>query len=235
MTTLWFRHLRSQDRIGCRETARDSRAARDQPPALGELDASYLTRLREIGGLESYPNRTKDRTPWTTRSGRSASAPARRATEHAFGGAGAGRQYSLLGDAEFDECAVWEAILDPAMAELAEIVWVVDLNRQSLGRVVPHLTADRLRGMFSPALRRRGAAQAAVGEGSDSRGRRADRRAGRGRPYRPRSPASDGHDLGALDRAFAAIDDSRTHVISAYTVKGHGLPTQGLPQNHASR
>ena len=26
----------------------------------GELDGSYLTRLRDLGGLQSYPSRTKD-------------------------------------------------------------------------------------------------------------------------------------------------------------------------------
>ena len=62
-----------------------------------------------------------------------------------------GRQYSLLGDAELDEGAVWEAVVDPGVAELGEIVWVVDVNRQSLDRVVPLITADRLRGMFSAA------------------------------------------------------------------------------------
>ena len=62
-----------------------------------------------------------------------------------------GRQYSLLGDAELDEGAVWEAIVDPGVAELGEVVWVVDVNRQSLDRVVPLITADRLRGMFSAA------------------------------------------------------------------------------------
>src|ERR1035437_4241965 len=49
----------------------------------------------------------------------------------------AGRQYSLLGDAELDEGAVWEAIVDLGVAELGEVVWVVDVNRQSLDRVVP--------------------------------------------------------------------------------------------------
>ncbi len=37
------------------------------------------------------------------------------------------------------------------MAELGEIVWVVDVNRQSLDRVVPLIAADRLRGMFTAA------------------------------------------------------------------------------------
>ena len=67
------------------------------------------------------------------------------------GRAGAGRQYSLVGDAELDEGAVWEAILDPAVAELGELVWIVDLNRQSLDRVVPNIAAGRLEAMFAAA------------------------------------------------------------------------------------
>ena len=62
-----------------------------------------------------------------------------------------GRQYSLVGDAELDEGACWEAILDPMVAELGEVVWIVDLNRQSLDRVVPNIGAPRLQGMFAAA------------------------------------------------------------------------------------
>jgi pyruvate dehydrogenase E1 component len=43
-----------------------------------------------------------------------------------------------------------------------------------------------------------------------------------------------GHDLGALDAAFAAIDDERPTVILAYTIKGYGLPIEGHPQNHSA-
>ncbi|NKQ55444.1 pyruvate dehydrogenase, partial [Amycolatopsis sp. K13G38] len=60
-------------------------------------------------------------------------------------------QYSLVGDAELDEGAVWEAIMDPMVAELGEVVWIVDLNRQSLDRVVPNIGAPRLAGMFGAA------------------------------------------------------------------------------------
>ncbi|MFG3438742.1 pyruvate dehydrogenase [Nonomuraea sp. NPDC047897] len=282
MTTLWFRHLRAQDRVSVKPHASPVLHAINY--LLGELDASYLTRLREFGGLESYPSRTKDPDPvdYSTGSvGIGATAPiwgaiARRYTEHAFGGAGTGRQYSLLGDAELDEGAVWEAILDPVVAELGEIVWVVDLNRQSLDRVVPHLAADRLRGMFAAAgwqvltvkygsrleelfSRPGGAALRAridampnpeyqrvlrcdaaelrrrlPGEGPD-RDAVAELIAGLDDDVLSAAIANlGGHDLGALDRAFAAIDDSRPTVIFAYTVKGHGLPTQGHPQNHAS-
>ena len=43
-----------------------------------------------------------------------------------------------------------------------------------------------------------------------------------------------GHDFGALRAAYAQIDDTKPTVIIAYTVKGHGLPTEGHPQNHSS-
>ncbi|MFC6880289.1 transketolase-like TK C-terminal-containing protein [Actinomadura yumaensis] len=67
------------------------------------------------------------------------------------GRVGVGRQYSLLGDAELDEGACWEAVLDPMVGELGEVVWIVDLNRQSLDRVVPEIGAGRLQGMFASA------------------------------------------------------------------------------------
>ena len=62
---------------------------------------------------------------------------ARRYVNTLLGAGGTGRQWSLVGDAELDEGAVWEAVLDPMVAELGEVVWIVDLNRQSLDRVVP--------------------------------------------------------------------------------------------------
>lgn len=43
-----------------------------------------------------------------------------------------------------------------------------------------------------------------------------------------------GHDIQTLRTAFQQIDDTRPTVIIAYTVKGHGLPIEGHPQNHSS-
>jgi pyruvate dehydrogenase E1 component len=157
MTSLWFRHLQPNDRVSVKPHASPVLHAINY--LLGELDESYLTRLREFGGLQSYPSRIKDPDPvdYSTGSvGIGATAPiwgalARRYVETTFGGAHTGRQYSLLGDAELDEGAVWEAILDPAVAELGELVWIVDLNRQSLDRVVPIIAADRLQQMFAAA------------------------------------------------------------------------------------
>ncbi len=58
------------------------------------------------------------------------------------------RYISLVGDAELDEGAVWEAIAEPALMDLHNIVWVVDLNRQSLDRVIPGIREHSWREMF---------------------------------------------------------------------------------------
>ena len=63
---------------------------------------------------------------------------------------GEGRS-TVVGDAELDEGACWEAIVDPMAGELGEVVWIIDVNRQSLDRIVPILGVPRLEGMFSAA------------------------------------------------------------------------------------
>ena len=157
MTSLWFEHLRAGDRVSVKPHASPVLHAINY--LLGSLDESYLTTLRAFGGLQSYPSRSKDPDPvdYSTGSvGIGATAPiwgalARRYVADHFGGAAGGRQYSLLGDAELDEGACWEAICDPMVAELGEVVWIVDLNRQSLDRVVPSIGVTRLQGMFAAA------------------------------------------------------------------------------------
>jgi len=157
MTALWFEHLTSADRVSVKPHASPLLHAINY--LLGELDVSFLTSLRSFGGLQSYPSRTKDPDPvdYSTGSvGIGATAPiwgalAGRYVDSHFQARPAGRQYSLVGDAELDEGACWEAILDPMVAELGEVVWVVDLNRQSLDRVMPSTSSARLRGMFAAA------------------------------------------------------------------------------------
>ena len=157
MTALWLEQLGAGDRVSVKPHASPVLHALEY--LLGQLDASYLPTLRQFGGLQSYPSRLKDPVPadYSTGSvGIGATAPiwgalARRYTDAHFGTGGIGRQWSLVGDAELDEGAVWEAVLDPMVAELGEVVWVVDLNRQSLDRVVPMMGATRLQGMFAAA------------------------------------------------------------------------------------
>ena len=58
MTALWFGHLDGQDKVAVKPHA--SPVYHAIKYLTGELDGSYLTRLRELGGLQSYPSRTKD-------------------------------------------------------------------------------------------------------------------------------------------------------------------------------
>src|ERR1700761_6559700 len=104
MTALWFAHLEAPDRVSVKPHASPVLHAINY--LLGELDEQYLPRLREFGGLQSYPSRSKDPDPvdYSTGSvGIGATAPiwgalARRYIEATAGGAGSGRQFSLLGD-----------------------------------------------------------------------------------------------------------------------------------------
>ncbi|MGC4897495.1 transketolase-like TK C-terminal-containing protein [Micromonospora sp. DT31] len=157
MTALWLETLGPEDRVSVKPHASPVLHALEF--LLGWLPAEKLTTLREFGGLQSYPSRLKDPVPadYSTGSvGIGATAPiwgaiARRYVNTQFGTGGSGRQWSLVGDAELDEGAVWEAVVDPMVAELGEVCWVVDLNRQSLDRVVPTMGAARLQGMFAAA------------------------------------------------------------------------------------
>ncbi|MFB9654816.1 transketolase-like TK C-terminal-containing protein [Pseudarthrobacter oxydans] len=157
MTSLWFGQLRPEDRVSVKPHA--SPVLHGINYLLGSLEENYLTTLREFGGLQSYPSRSKDPDPvdYSTGSvGIGATAPiwgaiSRRYTETVSGVPSRGRQYSLVGDAELDEGAVWETVLDSNVADLGEIVWIVDLNRQSLDRVVPNIAAGKFERLFAAA------------------------------------------------------------------------------------
>lgn len=157
MTALWFHELRAEDRVSIKPHASPVWHAINY--LFGELDDDDMTSLRSFGGLQSYPSRTKDPVPadYSTGSvGIGATAPiwgsiARRYVDSTLKPIGLGRQYSLVGDAELDEGAVWEAVIDPDVKHLGEIVWIVDLNRQSLDRVIPDIAAGRIEAMFDAA------------------------------------------------------------------------------------
>src|ERR671921_341259 len=143
MTALWFAHLEAPDRVSVKPHASPVLHAINY--LLGRLDRRYLTTLREYGGLQSYPSRIKDpdQVDYSTGSvGIGATAPIWGALAHRYVAGHfdvpvGGRQIALIGDAELDEGAIWEAIVDPMVAKLGEVMWVVDLNRQSLDRVLP--------------------------------------------------------------------------------------------------
>jgi pyruvate dehydrogenase E1 component len=157
MSALWFAHLRAPDRVSVKPHASPVLHAINY--LLGRLEPRYLTELRAFGGLQSYPSRSKDPDPvdFSTGSvGIGATATlwsglAHRYVAGHFEVPRGGRHVALLGDAELDEGAVWEALVDPMVAQLGEALWIVDLNRQSLDRVVPDIAAGRLGAMFEAA------------------------------------------------------------------------------------
>ncbi|RGC69874.1 Pyruvate dehydrogenase E1 component [Micromonospora sp. MW-13] len=157
MTALWFAHLDAEDRVAVKPHA--SPVFHAVQYLLGNLDRSYLPRLRARGGLQSYPSRTKDPdgVDFSTGSvGLGAAAPlfaavTRRYVDAHFGERPHSRFVALIGDAELDEGNIWEAVADPATTGLGNVMWLVDFNRQSLDRVVPGVRINQWRGQFEAA------------------------------------------------------------------------------------
>ncbi len=155
MTALYLADLRAEDRVSVKPHASPVLHAIEY--LLGRLDRSYLTRLRDFGGLQSYPSRTKDPYPvdFSTGSvGLGSAAPlfaalADRFTASRLGVSTGGRFISLLGDAELDEGNIWEALAEPLARKLGNVLWIVDLNRQSLDRVIPGIRAAELEAQFT--------------------------------------------------------------------------------------
>ena len=157
ITALYFHFLKSGDRVSIKPHA--SPAFHAAQYLLGNLDRKYLTTLREYKGLQAYPSRTKDPDPvdFSTGSvGLGAVAPVFAALSGEynklhFGEVTSNRFISLIGDAELDEGNVWETVAEEAIQSLGNVIWIIDLNRQSLDRVIPGVRASRLKGLFAGA------------------------------------------------------------------------------------
>lgn len=155
MTALYFAHIGKDDRVAVKPHASPVLHAIEY--LLGNLERHQLLSLREFGGLQAYPSRTKDpfRVDFSTGSvGLGAAATlfgalTRRYVDAHFGTRPRSRFIALIGDAELDEGNIWEAITEEAAAGLGEVCWIIDLNRQSLDRIVPGIRAGHLEHMFS--------------------------------------------------------------------------------------
>ena len=154
LTALYFHFLQEGDRVSIKPHA--SPVFHAIQYLLGQLPVDYLTTLRAYKGLQAYPSRTKDpdRVDFSTGSvGLGVVAPAfaalaQKYTQAHFGSVTSNRFVALVGDAELDEGNVWEAVLDEALEGLDNLLWIVDLNRQSLDRVIPGIRAARLKRLF---------------------------------------------------------------------------------------
>ena len=122
----------------------------------GRLDEADLGGLRAFGGLQAYPSRRKNPAIVDLSTG-SMGLGAVAAT---FGGlasrylADHGRRATperyivMVGDAELDEGNVWEALGEEVVRHLGNVLWIVDVNRQSLDRVVADARPRQLAEMF---------------------------------------------------------------------------------------
>lgn len=157
MTSLYFDYMRAGDRISVKPHASPVYHAIQY--LLGNLDGKYMKMLRGFHGLQAYPSQTKDPDCVDFSTGSVGLGPVApnfaalteeylRSHLHFYDRAPR-RYISLVGDAELDEGSIWEAISEPEMAELDNVLWVVDLNRQSLDRIIPGIRVQSWREMFA--------------------------------------------------------------------------------------
>lgn len=156
-TALWFGHLERDDLVSVKPHGAPVYHAIQY--LLGQIDEQQLRSLRMFHGLQPYPSRTKDPEPpdFTTGSvGLGSIAPLfsalteRWLDSHGFD-AVPRRFISIMGDAELDEGSTWEAIHEPMFLDLDRVLWIVDVNRQSLDRFIPQRTTERIGAMFRGA------------------------------------------------------------------------------------
>jgi pyruvate dehydrogenase E1 component len=154
LTTLYFGALRSDDLVAVKAHAAPAFYACRY--LRGHLPQSALAELRAFGGLQAYPSRRKNPEIVDLSTG-SMGLGAVQATFCALGAQYLadhgrrtlpGRIIVMVGDAELDEGNVWEALAEETVARLGRVLWIVDVNRQALDRVVPDARTRQLGAMF---------------------------------------------------------------------------------------
>ena len=157
MTALWFAHISGEDKVAVKPHA--SPVYHAIKYLTGELRPVVPHHVAPAGRAAGLPVAHQG--------------PRRGRLLHRLGGPGRGgppvrgrhpplrrpplrpppsaRFIAIVGDAELDEGNVWEAISDPTTADLGNVTMVIDLNRQSLDRVIPDIQATRLMSFFGDA------------------------------------------------------------------------------------
>lgn len=148
MTALYFHTLRPNDKVSVKPHAGPVLHAIHY--LLGQQTRAKLEQFRGLGGVQSYPSRTKDTIPVDFSTGSVGLGVAVTAfsslvqdylvahgqlTEEETG-----RMIALMGDAELDEGNIYECLIEGYKHDLRNCWWVVDYNRQSLDAT----TADRM-------------------------------------------------------------------------------------------
>jgi pyruvate dehydrogenase E1 component len=154
MTALYFAMLRPQDHVAVKPHA--SPVLHAIQYLLGRLPQSMLTTLRDFGGLQAYPSRTKDPDGVTISTGSVGLGAAatifgaltQRYIRDHFGPRPLGRYIALVGDAELDEGNIPEALGEASAYGLSDLWWIIDINRQSLDHIAPEGQVGQIARMF---------------------------------------------------------------------------------------
>ncbi len=148
MAALYFHALRPQDKVAVKPHAGPVLHAIHY--LIDEQSRELMEKFRGLGGVQSYPSRTKDKIPvdFSTGSvglGVAVTAFTSLVQDYLIAHGQlkeeeAGRMIALMGDAELDEGNIYECLIEGYKHDLRNCWWVVDYNRQSLDAT----TADRM-------------------------------------------------------------------------------------------
>jgi pyruvate dehydrogenase E1 component len=157
MTALYFEILRPQDRVAVKPHAGPVFHAINY--LFGRQEQAKMEALRQFGGAQSYPSRTKDGPEVDFSTGSVGLGVAMttfsalvadyvRLHGLAANQLPAGRHIAIAGDAELDEGNIYEALLEGWKHDVRDVWWIIDYNRQSLDSVVPDRLFGRIEGLF---------------------------------------------------------------------------------------
>ncbi|MDG3040529.1 1-deoxy-D-xylulose-5-phosphate synthase N-terminal domain-containing protein [Roseicyclus marinus] len=156
MTALYFSALRPEDRVAVKPHA--SPVFHAIQYLMGNQDRARMEAFRGLGGVQSYPSRTKDvdDVDFSTGSvglGVAITAFASIVQDYVAAkdwGAGLplGRMVALVGDAELDEGNVYEALQEGWKNDLRNCWWIIDYNRHSLDGIVREGLFERVEKIF---------------------------------------------------------------------------------------
>lgn len=156
MTALYFSALRPEDRVAVKPHA--SPVFHAIQYLMGQQTRERMEAFRGLGGVQSYPSRTKDigDVDFSTGSvGLGVAITSFASMVQDFIAAKSwgrdlplGRMVALVGDAELDEGNVYEALQEGWKNDLRNCWWIIDYNRQSLDGIVREGLFERVEKIF---------------------------------------------------------------------------------------
>jgi transketolase N-terminal domain/subunit len=156
MTALYFSALRPEDRVAVKPHA--SPVFHAMQYLMGNQTQQNMENFRGLGGVQSYPSRTKDVDDVDFSTGSVglgvgitsfASLVQDFIAAKSWGeGFQPARMVALVGDAELDEGNIYETLQEGWKNDLRNCWWIIDYNRQSLDGVVREGLFKRIEKIF---------------------------------------------------------------------------------------